>query len=475
VALPAALLAAGLTPPASAALSRGLVDATVGASLGFAGRRATEAALASDLAISLARGVLYAMTISKLKTLGVAVLACALALGGAQTLTLGQSGHVTGTQEPGAAAAVREGDDSVTAVSRSVDKLESELNETARRNSEMRKDLRKLRAGLKALGAVPRTSAAVEGAAHFAGALEPPPAQDVTRLAEQLKRHPVEPSESPDRVGLYMLDLRNGEVTLIADRPGPGLTRCGSPTWSNDGRRILFDATPGTEWNLTRLWSIELGNDRPTVRDIGDGNCPTPSPEDDRIFFLSNGAQSGIWLMKADGSGRQLFGDYGKPAWSPDGRQLMIVSFADPRRVMVMDADPAKSGVVELPGHQIFWHTNWAGKGTIVAVVGRTAGDTLALVDVSDPREAKIKEVLWRRANGPDVQPLDPIYSAATGRCVFVGSKTALYSVQHGNTGPAKLVKSQESHPWIRDTAYSPDGRYVLYIATSPARVKGKG
>jgi RNA polymerase sigma factor (sigma-70 family) len=44
VAFPAALLAVELTPPASAALSRALFDATVEASLGFVGRGATEAA-----------------------------------------------------------------------------------------------------------------------------------------------------------------------------------------------------------------------------------------------------------------------------------------------------------------------------------------------------------------------------------------------------------------------------------------------
>jgi hypothetical protein len=68
------------------------------------------------------------------------------------------------------------------------------------------------------------------------------------------------------------------------------------------------------------------------------------------------------------------------------------------------------------------------------------------------------------------VQPRYPIYSAATRRCVFVGSEAqgmALHWVQHGTAGPAKPVKSQESHPWIADHAYSPDGRYILYSAKS--------
>src|SRR5262249_15293100 len=182
---------------------------------------------------------------------------------------------------------------------------------------------------------------------------EETPARAVGRLVEQLERHPVPPKDDPERVGLYLMDLTDGRVTLIADQPAPGLTQCGSSTWPHDGRRILFDATPGTQWNLTRLKAIGLGDSRPTVTDLGTGNCPPFSPTDDRIAFLSNadGVPTGVWLMNADGSDRRLLGAYGVPRWSPHGGQLMIVSFGNPRQVTIMDANPDKSGALELPGY----------------------------------------------------------------------------------------------------------------------------
>jgi Tol biopolymer transport system component len=319
----------------------------------------------------------------------------------------------------------------------------------------------------------PKASGAPKATAPKSGTAQEAPAQSVARLVEQLKRHPVQPKAAPDRFGLYMMDVTNGEVTLIADQPAPGLTHCGSPVWSHDGRRILFDATPGTEWSLTRLKSIDPGEGRPTVTDLGTGNCPTFSPADDRIFFLSNagGAQSGVWLMKADGSERSLLGDYGKPAWSPDGRQLMIVSFQSPRQVTLMDANPDKSGALQLPDHQIYSDARWAGEGTIVAVIGLTEGDTIALIDVRDPPHAKVKETLWRRANGPDVVPSYPIYSATTRRCIFVGGGAkgmALYSVEQGKAGPAKPLGRERYDPFICDLAHSPDGRYILYCVRGP-------
>ena len=82
---------------------------------------------------------------------------------------------------------------------------------------------------------------------------EPTPEKAVSLLVEQLRRHPAKPTVAADRLGLYLIDVATGEVTLIADQPDPGFTQCGSPAWSHDGRRILYDATPGTQYNLTHL------------------------------------------------------------------------------------------------------------------------------------------------------------------------------------------------------------------------------
>ena len=269
-----------------------------------------------------------------------------------------------------------------------------------------------------------------------------------------------------------MMDVVKGEATLIADQPAPDLVRCGSPVWSHDGRRILFDATPGTQWGLSRLRLIELGKGRPTVTDFGAGNCPTFAPADDRIAFLSNadGAQNGVYLMKADGSERRLLGDYGIPKWSPDGRQMMIVGFGDVRQVTLMDVKPEKSGVVSIPDFRIYSVPSWAGNAMIVAVFGANEGDQVALIDVSDPDQPKVKDVLWRRANGPDVTPTYPIYSAISRNCVFVGGQAkgmSLYSVQQGKGLPAKPLGIQEGHDLIVNLAFSPDGRYVLYSGHS--------
>ena len=62
---------------------------------------------------------------------------------------------------------------------------------------------------------------------------------------------------------------------------------------------------------------------------------------------------------------------------------------------------------------------------TIVAVIGEEVGDTIALIDLSDPEQGKVKEVLWKQGKGLEVKPSSPVYSSITRRCVFVGDEAA--------------------------------------------------
>jgi len=297
----------------------------------------------------------------------------------------------------------------------------------------------------------------------------------VDQLVAQLRRHPAQPSKAADRVaGLYTIEVSTGEVTLIADPPEPSTTFCGSPSWSNDGKRILFDAMRTTEVHLSHLKAIELVGGKLTVTDLGVGNCPTSSPSGDRVAFLLNhggvpGAEAGVWLMQADGSQRRPLGAFGRPKWSPDSHQFMLIDFSIPAHVTLMDVTPEKSGPLQIPDLQIFSTPNWADEGTIVAVVGSDAGDTIALLDVTDPAHGKVKEILWKMSSKGkeyDVQPTYPAYLASTRRCVFIGTSRegmALYSFQRRQADPPKRIEPAGYDSLMQDVGLSPDGRFALF------------
>jgi RNA polymerase sigma factor (sigma-70 family) len=474
LALPSAMLAAGLAPPSKAALPAGLLNATVGTAMGFVGRLPTEAALASGTATTLAKEMLSAMTISKLTILGAAGMAGVLALGGAQTY--GWLGGLSGAQEPVRSA--RDTDDTPAALSRSVDRIESELDESTRRYAEMRKDLQDVRARLKTMRPAPELTVAQAVATR----LGEEPSRSVARFAEVLKRHPPRhgPAEG-NRNQIYIIDLVEGGTTFIADEPVPGLIYNGSAKWSHDGRRIVFDATPGTQFQRSRLMAIEVQDGRPTFTDLGPGNCPAFSPDDKRIAFLLNdgaepGAEAGVWVMHADGSERRrVGGEYGAPFWSRDGRELLIDSFGDLCDAMVINLEAKDGGLVQVPGHKIFSWPSWAGPGTLVsALATEKEGDSIALIDVRKPAEAKIIEVLWKRSDDLDVTPRWTVYRPDTGRCFFVGvgptKKRSLFSVQRGESLRARRAEPEGRDGMAGIHDFSPDGRYLLFSANRPDR-----
>jgi len=302
----------------------------------------------------------------------------------------------------------------------------------------------------------------------------------VDKLVEQLRQHPVEPSTAAGRIGMFLIGAEGGEATLIASEPEAWLNQCGSPEWSHDGKRIFFDATPGSkDFSLTRMKATELADGHLAVTDLGPGNCPSPSATGDRIVFLVNpgavpNAKSGVWIMNHDGSERRPLGGYGRPRWSPNGHQFLIVSFDNPRQVTLIDSRPgAKSGVLQIPDQNIYSMPSWVGDRMIVAAIGEQSGNTIALIDVTDPAECKVKEVLWKKGNGQDLELDFPVYSTRTRRCVFVGGNEkgmALYAFTPGKSAAPKRLEMRELDNMIVDVACSPGDRYVLFSSDRPDR-----
>ena len=307
-------------------------------------------------------------------------------------------------------------------------------------------------------------------------------------LAEQLRLHPAEPSRAADRVGgLYLIVIATGEVTLVADGPDAGTTFCGSAAWSSDGRRIYFDAMRTDQVAKAHLKVIELDDGALSVKDLGVGNCPTSSPDGGEVAFLLNGGgvpgvQGGVWLMRSDGSQRRRVGGFGRPKWSPDGRQFLLTDFAIPAHARLLDVSTRNIATVQLKELEFWSAPNWVSPDLVVAVVGRGWGYTIALIDVTDPAHSKVKEVLWEmnfKGQGIDVNPHGVVYASSARRCVFIGGARegmAVYSFVRGQPGPPGRLEPSGFDSLLQDVALSPDGRYALFTSNrSGVRQRGSG
>jgi len=294
--------------------------------------------------------------------------------------------------------------------------------------------------------------------------------QRVRQLVEASKTPPPDHDDNA-RLGVYTIDVINSEVKSIAQEPLPGFRHCGSPSWSDDGRRILFDATPGTTWSKTHLFAFGTSGGIRKVTDLGPGNCPTLSPDGKHIAFLLNGgavpdAKPGIWIMNADGSDRRhLWQSYGIPKWSPDGGRLLVVSFSNPVLLTMVDVKTAQATSIKLAGQKFHSAPSWAGDGrTIVAVI--EAG--IVLIDVTTAERSRVTRILWRKGDGSDLTPTHPVYDKKSNRCVFVGRDNkgkALYEFQADAGKTPKRLEPDGGDSRLASLAFSPDGRFVLFCS----------
>ena len=264
----------------------------------------------------------------------------------------------------------------------------------------------------------------------------------VSSLVARLRQNPGRSvALESERFGLFMIDLERGDLTNVADEPARGLYYLGSPSWSSDGLRLIFDASPGAIFHLSRIQMITPDGQR----DVGAGCCPSFSPDGKRIAFLLNpgaveGAREGVWVMRADGSDRRCLGGYGHPKWSPDGHTIMVCDFSNPCGVSLLDESGTLRTIEGLGAYSV---PDWAGKDTIVAAVNSggegIAADTIAFIDVSLPEWPRWKARLWRKGDGLDLSPKYPVYSPGSGRLVFVGTGPegmALYVLERGAAVP---------------------------------------
>jgi Tol biopolymer transport system component len=195
---------------------------------------------------------------------------------------------------------------------------------------------------------------------------------DGSRIALVRGRSPLTPGQ-PGPVRLELIDPDGGHLTTVVQLDQSGSTS--GPSWSPDGTRLVFAASP-------RIYQVYP--DGSGLRVLFDGqraflSDPAWSPDGTRIAYsaVAQGVPFGsgghvtqiqqIWIMQTDGShpmkifqSRPLrltvpyFGS--APVWSPDGT-MIAVGLAD--GLHVMDADGSGDHVI----------SRWAG-----AVVGWRPG-----------------------------------------------------------------------------------------------------
>jgi Tol biopolymer transport system component len=158
---------------------------------------------------------------------------------------------------------------------------------------------------------------------------------DATRLAIVVEEVRGDPPGSRRPSYIHVLDIGTGFIQRITHTG-----RENSVDWSPDGSTILFGRSGGPLEGNERFTSNDLylinpdGSDETRLTTDGLSMEGTWSPDGTHISFTSyspsQGGQTDIYVMRADGTGRTKLTDNPGmdylPVWAPDGSRILFVS-----------------------------------------------------------------------------------------------------------------------------------------------------
>jgi Tol biopolymer transport system component len=237
----------------------------------------------------------------------------------------------------------------------------------------------------------------------------------------------------------------------------PAIARDGSPSWSPDGREIVFYSERDGNSEIY-VMAADGSNQRRLTNTPSDEGYPSWSPDGRSIAFDSDrDGNFEIYVMNADGTApRRLTSSPGRDvsaSWSPDGTQIAFMSDRDGAfDVYVMNA--AGSNPERRTNTGTAWFPVWSPDGSRLAFhVGRDVHVT--------PRDGSH---LARLTIDPD-NGMYPSWSADGAKIAFMSwrtGRTELFVMNADGTDQKKLVTMERGD--AIDPRWSPDGSKIAFV-----------
>ena len=228
-------------------------------------------------------------------------------------------------------------------------------------------------------------------------------------------------SERDGNAEIYVMDTDGNNRRRLTENRSDDW----SPSWSPDGKRIVFvsdrdehpDVIPG--WFNSEIYIMDADGSNPQnlTNNPADDRSPSWSPDGKRIVFSSNrdGFKNAervitheIYVMDVDGGNPQNLtnnlNNDSSPSWSPDGKRIVFSSVRDGHfenefgitdEIYVMDADGGNpQRLTENPKND--WDPVWSPDGKRIAFAADRKGDLVNFeiyaMDANGENEQRLTE-----------------------------------------------------------------------------------
>jgi len=276
--------------------------------------------------------------------------------------------------------------------------------------------------------------------------------------------------------GINVVNADGSGLGLLVDDPtstGPGVSPDGSKiAYAAEDGIFVMDAD-GSEPTLI----VDLPRDPEALQSLGmntnPGRVPSWSPDGTMIAYAD--AAGAIYLAGADGSnptkivdpqGQMTDGSFmsvdgyvWRPAWSPDGDRLAVVSgFGGARRILLVEGirlgDPVVTALTDLAGDLTAPSWTPDGAALVFFVTNAEENDGVYLVTPGDGAPRRVSEISPYPESSPSWSP--------DGTRLLVATQEAVWMVNADGSGSTQFTAIPGG---AQAVAWSPDGEKIAFVA----------